>query len=146
MKDGLSNPYAPYFDPEDPTRNTLIVPVFFLYPQHATSDVIPEFVENTPFSAHITAMFPPQAPPPGWDLKGEYVDGRLAIYAMTHRKRLLKVGKKMSLRDVCNAAKGREGEPNDGLDVKDGCLTFVILPKGNVELKWVEEYKKTRDG
>jgi Cns1/TTC4 Wheel domain len=144
-KDGSSNPYVPYFDPEDPTQKTLIIPVFFLYPQHATSDVIPEFVENTPFSAHITAMFPPKAPPPQWDSKGEYVDGRLVIYAMTHRKRLLKVGKNMSLRDVCNAAK-RKGEPNDGLEVKDGCLTFVILPKGNVEIKWVEEYKQTRDG
>lgn len=91
-------------------------------------------------------MFPPQVPPPEWDSKGEYVYGQLVIYAITHRKRLLKVGKKMSLRDVCNAAKGREGEPIDGLDVKDGCLAFVILPKGNVERKWVEEYKQTRGG
>ena len=145
-KDGTSNPYTPYFDPEDPTQNTLIIPVFFLYPQHATSDIIPEFVESTPFSAHIAAMFPPKASPPDWDSKGEYVDGRLAIYAMTHRKRLLKVGKRMSLRDVCKAAKGRGDEPSDGLDVKDGCLTFVVLPRGDVEVKWVEEYKRTRDG
>jgi hypothetical protein len=144
QKDGSSNPYSPRFDPEDPRQNTLIIPVFFLYPQHATSDVIPEFVEDTPFSAHIAAMFPPQAPPPDWDSKGEYTDGRLVIYAMSHRKRLLKVGKKMSLRDVCNAAKGKEGEPIDGLEVKDGCLTFAILPTGDVETKWVEEYKKTR--
>lgn len=145
-KDGSSNPYAPHFDSEDPTQNTLIIPVFFLYPQYATSDVIPEFVETTQFSAHVAAMFPPQVPPPEWDSKGEYVYGQLVIYAITHRKRLLKVGKKMSLRDVCNAAKGREGEPIDGLDVKDGCLAFVILPKGNVERKWVEEYKQTRGG
>lgn len=119
--------------------------MFFLYPQYATSDVIPEFVESTPFSAHIATMFPPNAQPPEWDPKGEYVDGRLVIYAMTHRKRLLKVGKKMTLRDLCNAAKSKAGEPSDGLEVKDGCLTFVILPKGEVETKWVEEYKRTRD-
>lgn len=120
--------------------------MFFLYPQHATSDVISEFAEDTSFADHIATMFPPQAPPPEWDRKGEYVDGQLVIYAMTHRKRLLKVGKKMTLRDVCKAAKAKEGDPKDGLEVKDGCLTFAVLPKGDVEAKWVEEYKKTRDG
>ncbi|KAJ7122775.1 hypothetical protein C8R44DRAFT_704497 [Mycena epipterygia] len=144
-KDGSQNPFAPHFDPEDPTDSTLIIPVFFLYPQHATSDAIPEFVEDTPFATHLSSMFPPQAPPPTWDAKGEYVDGQLVIYAMTHRKRLLRVGKKMSLRDVCSASKGKDGEPRDGLEVKDGCLTFVVLPKGDVEKKWIDEYKSTRD-
>ncbi|KAJ7228984.1 hypothetical protein GGX14DRAFT_509919 [Mycena pura] len=144
-KDGTQNPYAPHFDSEDPTESSLIIPVFLLYPQYATSDVIPEFVEDTPFAAHLSTMFPPQAPPPHWDLNGEYVDGQLVVYAMTHRKRLLRVGKKMSLREVCAAAKGKDGEPKDGLELKDGCLTFVVLPKGDVEKKWVDEYKATRD-
>ncbi|KAF8211486.1 hypothetical protein K438DRAFT_1569148 [Mycena galopus ATCC 62051] len=144
-KAGSQNPYEPHFDPDDPTESTLIIPVFFLYPQHATSDVITEFAEDTAFAAHLSNMFPPQAPPPNWDTKGEYVEGKLVIYAMTHRKRLLKVGKKMTLRDVCTAAKGKEGEPRDGLEVKDGCLTFAVLPKGDVEKKWVEEYKSARD-
>lgn len=143
--EGSENPYAPHYDPEDPTKSTLVIPVFFLYPQHAISDVIPEFVEDTPFAAHISAMFPPQVPAPEWDSKHEYVDGQLVVYAMTHRKRLLKVGKKMSLRDVCNASKGKEGEPRDGLELKDGCLTFAVLPKGDVEKNWVDEYKRTRD-
>ncbi len=90
-------------------------------------------------------MFNPTAPPPEWDAKGQYKDGNLVIYAMTRRKRLLKVGKKMTLRDVCNAAKAKEGEPLDGLELKDGCLTFAVLPKGAEETKWVEEYKKARD-
>ncbi|TFK73037.1 TPR-like protein [Pluteus cervinus] len=141
--DGSQNPYEPRFDPESP--NSLIIPVFFLYPQYATSDVIPEFVEDTTFAAHLTNMFPPQAPPPQWDTKGEYVDGKLVVFAMTRNKRLLKVGKNMSLRDVCNAAKAKEGDPVDGLELKDNCLTFAVLPKGDVEKKWVEEYKKQRD-
>ncbi|KAF7317097.1 hypothetical protein HMN09_00444400 [Mycena chlorophos] len=146
-KDGSAsqNPYSPHFDPEDPTCTSLIIPCFFLYPQYATSDVIPEFVEDTPFAAHIAVMFPPQAPPPEWDSKREYIDGQLVVYAMTHRKRLLKVGKKMSLQDVCAAARGKDGEPRDGLELKDGCVTFVVLPKGEVEKKWVEEYKSSRD-
>lgn len=92
-------------------------------------------------------MFPPQAPAPEWDKKGEYAEGQLVVYAMTLRKRLLKVGKKMTLRDVCTAAKGKEGDKlRDGLEVKDGCLTFVVLPKGDVEQKWVDDFKKARDG
>lgn len=118
--------------------------MFFLYPQYATTDVIAEYQEDTPFAAHISAMFPPQAPPPEWDQQGQYTDGRLVVYAMTHRGRLLKVGKKMTLRDVFKASIAKPGEPKDGLELKDGCLTFVVLPKGEEEQKWIEEYKKTR--
>lgn len=138
--------YSPYFDPEDPASATLIVPVFLLYPQYATSDLIEHFVEDTPFSAHISAMFPPNAASPDWDKNREYVDGQLTIYAMTHRKRLLKVGKKMTLQNVYEAAREKDGEPRDGLELKDGCLAFVVLPKGRVEQKWIEDYKNTRDG
>ena len=123
----------------------MVFPVFFLYPQYATSDVIAEFVEDTSFAAHLETMFPPQAPAPDWDKKGEYTEGKMVVYAMTRRKRLLKVGKKMTLRDVCNAAKGKPGEARDGLDLKDGCLTFVVVPKGDVEKKWVDDFKKTRE-
>ncbi|KAL4241503.1 TTC4 family protein [Abortiporus biennis] len=145
--DGPSeNPYSPHFDPADPTQETLVIPVFFLYPQYATSDIISHFIEDTPFSAHIAAMFPPEAPKPEWDNNSEYIAGGLVVYAMTCRKRLLKVGKNMTLKDVFQAAAAKEGQPKDGLEVKDGCLTFVVLPKGDVEKRWVEEFKRTRDG
>lgn len=101
-------------------------------------------MEDTPFTLHLENMFPPKAPSPEWDRVGEYVVGNLVVYAITSRKRLLKVGKKMSLRDVCTAAKAKDG-PIDGLEVKDGCLTFVVLPKGSVEQKWVEDFKQSRD-
>jgi len=139
------NPYSPHFDPEDPTRSTLILPVFFLYPQYATSDVIAHFIEDTTFSTHISQMFPPEAPAPTWDEKLEYKASNLVVYAMTRRKRLLKVGKKMTLRDVCRAAKEKEGGPVDGLEMKDGYLSFAVLPKGVEEEKWVDEFKRTRD-
>lgn len=147
--EGSTNPYAPKFDPEDATGGTLILPVFFLYPEHATSDVISEFVEDATFGAHLALMFPSGAPPQTWDTEGKYVDGSLVVYAMTRRKRLLKVGRKMTLRDVCrvaggSGAAGLDGK-SDGLEVKDGCLSFVVVPKGEVERKWVEEYKSTRD-
>ena len=119
--------------------------MFFLYPQHATSDVISKFSEDTAFAANLSAMFPPVGAAPEWDTGGEYVDGQLVIYAMTHRKRLLKVGKKMTLRDIFQASKEKEGDPKDGLELKDRCLTFVVMPKGDVEKKWVDEFKRNRD-
>lgn len=137
------NVYQPKLDPDDATRRTVIFPVFFLYPQYATTDVIAEFQEDTPFSAHIATMFPPQAPPPDWDKQGEYTDGRLVIYAMTHRNRLLKVGKKMTLRDVLMASAAKPGEPKDGLELRDGCLTFVVMPRGEIEQNWVVDFKQT---
>ncbi|KIK65624.1 hypothetical protein GYMLUDRAFT_240129 [Collybiopsis luxurians FD-317 M1] len=143
--DGSQNPYTPHFDPEDPSGTAMIFPVFFLYPQYATSDVIPEYVEDTPFAAHLEIMFDPTAVPPEWDAKHQYKAGNLVIYAMTRRKRLLKVGKKMTLKDVFKASKAKEGDPLDGLELKDNCLTFAVLPKGEEEHKWVEEFKKTRD-
>ena len=146
--EGSTNPYTPKFDPEDATGRTLIFPVFFLYPEHAMSDVTPEFVEDTTFGAHLALMFPPGAALQPWDTGGKYVDGSLVVYAITKKKRLLKVGRKMTLRDVCRVAGGSgtvglDGK-SDGLEAKDGCLSFVVVPKGEVERKWVEEYKSTR--
>ncbi|KAN0140231.1 hypothetical protein V8E53_002127 [Lactarius tabidus] len=145
--DGSANPYAPRFDPEDVNGTTLIIPVFFLYPEYATSDVVPDFVEDAEFGAVLATMFPPGAPAPSWDVDGRYVVGSLVVYATTRKKRLLKVGRKMTLRDVCRAAGGTTaGGTNveDGLEVKDGCLSFVVVSKGEAEQKWVEEYKSTR--
>ena len=58
---------------------------------------------------------------------------------------MLKVGKKMTLRDVFKASAAKAGEPQDGLEIKDGCLTFAVLPRGDEEQKWIEEYKRRRD-
>jgi len=149
--EGSANPYAPKFDLEDPTGKTLIIPVFFLYPEHTTSDAVPKFVEDTTFRAHLAVMFPPNAAASSWqpwDTEGKYVDdGSLVVYAMTRRRRLLKVGQKMTIRDVCRAAGGGAVGPDrkgDGPEVKDRCLSFVVVPKGEVERKWVEEYKCMR--
>ncbi|PAV21144.1 40S ribosomal S7 [Pyrrhoderma noxium] len=86
--------HKPHFE-----ENSLIMPAFFLYPQYAQSDVVPSFHEDTRFGDLLDTMFPPNAPPPDWDSKHEYVIGRLTVYAITHLKRLLKVGMKMTLRN-----------------------------------------------
>ncbi|KAI1796313.1 40S ribosomal protein S7 [Ganoderma leucocontextum] len=136
------NSYEPHFDPEDPSGNTMILPVLFMYPQYTTTDLISHFQEDTPFSAHLNVMFPRNAPPPEWDKKGEYVDGNLVVLGWTRRRRLLKIGKKMTLRDACKAAKAKDREPKDGLEMRDGTLTFVVLPKGAEEQRWMSVQHK----
>jgi hypothetical protein len=110
----IVNPYAPKFDPEGSKGETLIMPVHLLYPEHAMSDVVPKFVEDTTSGAHLELMFPPgQLSRQPWDTDGKSVDdGSPVVYAMTRRKGSLKVGRRMILRDVCRAAGGGE---QDGL-------------------------------
>ena len=92
-------------------------------------------------------MFPPDAPKPSWDVGDEYIYESLVVYAVTKNKRLLKIGKKMTLRDVMNSAKINPGGSGitDGLELRDGCMSLVVLPRGTVEKTWVEEYKSNRD-
>jgi small subunit ribosomal protein S7e len=75
----IVNPHAPKFDPEVPKGETLIMPVLILYPEHATSDVVPEFVKDTTFGAHLALMFPPgQSSRQPWDrgeVRGRWVAG-----------------------------------------------------------------------
>ena len=89
-------------------------------------------------------MFPPGAPPPDWDREHQYVVGSIAVYAITRTRRLLKVGMKMTLGDLIRTAKvTKEGKP-DGLELREGYLQFVVVPKGDVEKRWVAEFKGTQ--
>jgi hypothetical protein len=82
---------------------------------------------------------------PDWDVAGEYTTHNLAVYATTARKRLLKIGKRMTLRDACDAAAAAPpGSETDGLEMRDGSLSFIVLPKGDRERIWVDEWKRKR--
>lgn len=142
--DATQNPYQPSFDKDDATKSTLVFPVFLLYPQYATSDVISEYTENVPFQAHLDQMLPPKGSRPEWDKKAEYNVKNVNIYAMTAKKRLFKVGKNKTLREAFEAGKSKPGEPRDGLELKDGCLTFVVVPRGAIENQWIAEFKSTK--
>ncbi|MDN8932257.1 hypothetical protein Q0Q56_14055, partial [Staphylococcus aureus] len=79
-----------------PANTPLIFPVFLLYPQHNTSDLITHFHEDTSFDDQLGAIFPQtpsSASPPWseWDEKHEYYVDNLAVYVETAQKRLLKV-------------------------------------------------------
>ncbi|OCF58075.1 hypothetical protein L486_04104 [Kwoniella mangroviensis CBS 10435] len=133
----------------------LIFPVFLLYPQYGQSDFITSFQENTSFLDQLNVMFPQspsevEIPPAEWDEKKEYYVENLVIYVETSQKRLLKVGKELTLREIIRKAKRdqneKDGVEKDGIVLKDGLMSFVVLPKGEVEKRWIEEFKKSRDG
>lgn len=156
--------YQPHFDPAFSGLRTsatpILFPVFLLYPQHNTSDLITSFDPSATFSSHLATMFPPTpgAPPlqtaygvrppekgPDWDPAGEYTTSNLSVYATTHRRRLLKIGKRMTLRDACDAAAaGASPGDKDGLELRDGSLSFIVLPKGERERVWVDDFKRRR--
>lgn len=89
-------------------------------------------------------MFPPEGARPAWDVAGDYTVPNLNIYAQTKRKRLLKIGKKMTLLDLCLNAAAKPGEEPDGLEMVDGHLSVIVLPKGTVEKEWIEDFKHQR--
>jgi hypothetical protein len=119
--------------------------VWFVYPQYGVSDIVSQFAEDTTFGDHLNAMFSPDAPPPDFDkTRSQYKSNNLVIYATTHGKRVLKCGKKTTLRELLETSKAKEGEKPDGMEMKEGCLTFVVVPKGQVEKTWIDEFKKER--
>ncbi|KAH7100580.1 TPR-like protein [Auriculariales sp. MPI-PUGE-AT-0066] len=128
---------APPIEIDDENPDALILPVFLLYPQHATSDLISTFHEDTTFADHLAQMFPPL---------GAYTVENLTVYAASRSKRLFKIGKDKLLRDAILAPlKGTQAVPGDGLEIREGCLNFVVLPRGIEEKKWVDKFKVDRD-
>ncbi|KLT40762.1 hypothetical protein CC85DRAFT_248837 [Cutaneotrichosporon oleaginosum] len=135
-----------------PTAATpLIFPVFFLYPQYGQSDLVTHFHEETSFDDQLAPIFPatPTSTSPEWspwDEKHEYYTNNLVVYVETVQRRLLKVGKEITLREVLAKAVKITDKGRDGVPLRDGLLSFVVLPKGKVEKEWIEDFKRVRDG
>lgn len=156
--EALSN--APLYPPEEaeawiaPNAHTpLIFPVFLLYPQHNQSDLITHFHEETSFDQQLAPIFPssPSSSSPPWsewDDKHEYYTSNLSVYVETSQRRLLKVGKEITLREViAKAVKPANGStPRDGIVLRDGLMSFVVLVRGKEEREWIENFKRVRDG
>ncbi|OXG10027.1 TPR repeat protein [Cryptococcus neoformans Tu401-1] len=159
------NPHPLHFDEQSiptineeagwtpPPRHTPIVfPVFLLYPTYGQSDFITHFHEDASLEDQLSAMFPvspsaPQIPWAEWDEKREYYVPNLVVYVETKERRLLKVGKELTLREVLGKARrDAKGEvKKDGVVLRDGLLSFVVLVKGAQEKAWIEEFKRKRD-
>lgn len=147
------SPGYPEFDPAESKPYTpttqIMFPVFLLYPQHSTSDFISRFAEHTTFKDQLAVIFPKGGLPPAWDQENhEYQSGRLAVYAVTRQGRLLKIPSKSTLADVFlqvgTMIKEGDKQVQDGMEIRDGCLSFAIVPKGDVENWYVEDFKKKK--
>ncbi|KAE8210730.1 hypothetical protein CF327_g5442 [Tilletia walkeri] len=182
------NPFPAHFDPEtlppasspnlsllstspvwqapDPIRTSLIFPVFLLYPQYNHSDLITHFHEDEPIGARLDIVFPEDEPRQAWDQRGEYVSKKVVVYTSTRKRRLFKVGRGLTLRELMDKGAqepsstttilaGRKAptkeeqrkarEERDGLILKDGMLSLVVLPKDSeAEKEWVAKFKRER--
>jgi len=138
-------PDQPYF--LDDKNATLVFPVLLHYQQYSMTEVIAHFAEDHTFFQQFDVMFPPNAASPPWDKNQEYVnDGRLVVYAITRKQRLLKVGKKMTLRNLFEAAGEKKNNAGrDGLELTQGFLNVVVVLKGLVEENFVAAFKRSRD-
>lgn len=158
-------PHVPHFDPEqlpptstdavplidpkepwqapDPVRTPLIMPVLMLYPQHHESDLIAEYHEDTPLSAHLEVMFPPEARGQlPWDSQGEYVAGRLSVIALTHKGKMLRVAPRLTLRELLDSAAEGVGAERDGIELRGGAVRLHAFPRGSpAERAWIDETK-----
>jgi hypothetical protein len=131
----------------------MIFPVFLLYPSHAQSDLITHFHENSTFTDQLEVMFPTTSASEsslwaGWDTKRDYWTENLVIYVETKARRLLKVGKELTLKEAISKAlkEGQDGAERDGVVLRDGLLSFIVLPRGDLEMSWISEFKRKRDG
>lgn len=116
-----------------PAETPLIIPTFLLYPTLKTSDLISRLCITDPLSQILSPVLTPPLP---------YSLGSSVLYLETAQRRLLKIPKKMSLEEVfVVASKVKE----DGAVLKDGCLSLVVLGKGEEEKAWVEKMKSIRE-
>lgn len=136
-----------------PLEHPIVYPAFLLYPSHSTSDLITRFHEDTTFYDQLECMFPVDGSASSgaawaeWDESHQYYCDNLVVYAETRCKKLLKIGRGLTLRDVFlkAAALPPAGNQKDGLVMQDGLLSFVVLPKGTNEQAWIDKFKKARD-
>lgn len=135
----------------DPIRTPIVFPVIFFYPQYRQSDMISHFHEDTTLQAHLEMMFSGSVETRmPWDSKGDYIHTKLNLIATTKQKRILRIGKGLTLREAIDQC-ARDPDPStqqqrDGMILQDGCLSFFIFPKGGeAEKEWITNFKAERD-
>lgn len=129
----------------------MVFPVAFLYPQYAQSDLVSHFHEDSTIGGQLSVMFPSEhGSQVEWDRLGGYTGARLRVFATTHEQRLLRIGKKLSLREAIDHCarepNGTRSVKRDGMVLRDGILSLIVLPEGNAEQDWIEQFKRERAG
>ena len=117
------------------------------YPEHNTSDFVPQFVDETEFGAQLDSVLSLENPPADWDKDRNYRPDAVNVYVTTIKKRIMKAGRRSTLMQVLKSAgSGGKDGTGDGLALINGCLSFHVVIKGSdFEKQWIEDFKKTRD-
>lgn len=116
-----------------PPQTPLIIPTFLLYPSQQSSDLISHLCITDPLSLILAPILNPPHP---------LSVSSSVVYLETAKHRLLKIPKKMTMEEVFVVA---SQTPGDGVVLKDGCLSLVVLGKGAEEKAWVDKMKSSRD-
>ncbi|RIA99656.1 hypothetical protein C1645_684710 [Glomus cerebriforme] len=127
----------------DKETNSLVWPVFFLYPEYKESDFIESFDEETTFLDHLKVIFEQYAP---WDNEKKYIPSQLLVYFEYNlpipvigggdavpTTKLVKVGRNCTLKEILSYPK---------YVVKDGIPNFIILSdKGKFKEEFLAKYQ-----
>jgi Cns1/TTC4 Wheel domain len=125
--------------------------VFFDYVEQRERQTAPALREDHEFGQYFDKVLRlPRASNltlPGHMQSGEH-SRKLTVYVQTRRLRILKVGKKMTVRQVidqCAQAPG-DGVEQDGLVLTDGALCLSVFVKGSpAEKSWIDSRKMIRE-
>ncbi|PNS15393.1 Hsp70/Hsp90 co-chaperone cns1 [Sphaceloma murrayae] len=115
-------------NPLDPA-STLRIPVVLLYPLHAQSDFIKQFVEHENLATHLDYIFPLP-----WDSGSEYTPASVECYVETISGGLVKAGKNMPLRNILTSGK---------VEVVDGLFKINVVPKDKAQI-WIDRFKEQK--
>ncbi|GAA5820199.1 hypothetical protein JCM11251_005522 [Rhodosporidiobolus azoricus] len=122
--------YTPWTPP--PPHTPLIFPAFVLFPLQnpPVRDLVMAFPEDATFGDALLSI--------GRD------PSDTQLYLSTYRGRVLKIGAKLTLGKVLEAAgKVKEGEDRDGWELREGwALEIVGVPKGREGEEWVQQWKE----
>ncbi|KAB8345881.1 hypothetical protein FH972_022936 [Carpinus fangiana] len=118
-------------DPLD-ASSELWLPVLLMYPTAAQTDLLKSVSEHDTLLQHLDYILPLP-----WDEKSEFGRGnaeQVELFADTISGGMVKVGKKVPMRDVLKGGK---------VVVADGLWRVYVVPKSKVTV-WIEEMKKRK--
>ena len=111
------------------TQSMLEFPVMLLYPKQSEMDLIKAWAEKDAITHHLSYILPPP-----WDSKNEYKLSGVDCYMDTSSGGLMKVGKKLSLREVLS---------NGKTEVVDGIVRIYVVPV-SYAAQWIDEVKRQK--
>ena len=122
-----------HFSPE--SKNILVWPVLFLYPEHGETDFIEAFSDDQRFEDHVASMFGPGVEPAPWDAECKYKPGKIRLFFEdAEMERLVPVDLGATLGQTISHARYR---------VRGGTPGFIVLVEGSpFYADFVKKYKK----